>query len=377
MSPRIAPHVSYALKSLVRPVVELAQELPLRAALTRSGGLQPLAVFLPCEGRVGAAHLRIYAVAEALRPFGWRCLVMPPTLRLHQRQRLLTRLAPDVLVMQGARHDLNRPALYPGSPIVYDVDDADFHLPHLEGPMRSAMSDVDAVIAGSRYIADWCRGEGASGVEVVWTGTPVSTRPRRAHQRRSPLIAWSQTRPQTYRREAELVRVVAARLAVRRPGVTLRLYDRQPGDDPSFANSFKAPGLTVEWVRSASYSEYLASFDDVSLGFAPLCPETPFNRGKSFGKVLAYLDREVPVLASDAGEHGAFFRPGLGVLSNDPDIWVSEADRLLGDAAGRARMAEAAHGAFEARLTTKAAAYQVDRILRRVAGLVSKPRKSA
>ena len=377
MSPRLAPDIPHALKQMVRPIVRLARELPLRADLARPKGGRPFVVFLPSEGRVGAALLRIYAVAEALAPFGWRCLVMPPKMTHVQRQRLLVRAAPDVLVMQGARHELNRPALYPGMPIVYDIDDADFHLPHLEGPVRAAMAHVDAVMAGSHYIADWCRGAGAGGVEVVWTGASVSRRRRPPQDRRPPVIAWAQTRPQTYLREAALVRGVTARLAAERPGVRLRLYDRRRGDDPGFAESFKAKGLTVEWVKSASYSDYLASFDDVSLGLAPLCPETPFSRGKSFGKVLAYLDREVPVLASDAGEHGAFFRPGLGVLSNDWRVWVSESDRLLGDGAARAWMAEAARDAFEARLTTEASAYQVDRCLRRVAGLIPEQRKSA
>ena len=183
------------------------------------------------------------------------------------------------------------------------------------------------------------------------------------------MIAWAQTRPQTYLREAEVVRRVMARLAARRPGVTLRLHDRRKGDDPAFADRFAAPGLTVEWVSQAHYSDYLALLDDVALGLAPLCPETPFSRGKSFGKVLAYLDRAVPVLASDAGEHGAFFGPGLGILSNDEDVWVEAADRLLGDAGARDRMAKMAREAFVARLSTRAAAHRMDRVLRRVAGL--------
>jgi hypothetical protein len=279
--------------------------------------------------------------------------------------------------MQGARHALNRPAFYPGLPIVYDMDDADFHLLHLEGPVRAAMGDVDVVTAGSRYIADWCRSAGAGEVEVVWTSASASERQRPPQGTRPPVIAWAQTRPQTYQREAALVRVVTARLAAERPGLTLRLYDRQKGDDPGFAESFKADGLSVEWVKSASYRDYLASFDDVALGLAPLCPQAPFSRGKSFGKVLAYLDREVPVLASDMGEHGAFFRPGLGVLSNDPTVWVVQADRLLGDGAARARMALAARAAFEARLTTRATAHQFERILRRVTTGRPAQRKSA
>lgn len=44
--------------------------------------------------------------------------------------------------MQGVRYALNRPALYPGQPIAVDVDDADFHLRHLVGPLRAAVADA-------------------------------------------------------------------------------------------------------------------------------------------------------------------------------------------------------------------------------------------
>lgn len=48
--------------------------------------------------------------------------------------------------MQGARYPLNRPDLYPGVPIVYDMDDADFHLRHLVDPVVCAMPDAACVL---------------------------------------------------------------------------------------------------------------------------------------------------------------------------------------------------------------------------------------
>jgi len=116
-----------------------------------------MAVFLPAYGPEGAALLRIYKVAQNLRDLGWRTLVLPWKLTLAQRHRFLARAAADIVVMQGARHALNRPELYPGQTILFDMDDADFHLPHLAEPIRASMPHVSAVIAGSAYIADWCR----------------------------------------------------------------------------------------------------------------------------------------------------------------------------------------------------------------------------
>lgn len=159
-----------------------------------------MAVFLPASGPEGAALLRVYGIARSLRGLGWRTLILPWRLTLAQRQRFLARISPDVVVMQGARHALNRPDHYPGVPIVFDMDDADFHLPHLAEPVQRAMPQAAAVIAGSRYVAEWCRAAGAGQVDVVWTGSAVSAARRVPQALRPPVLAWAQTRPETYMR---------------------------------------------------------------------------------------------------------------------------------------------------------------------------------
>lgn len=228
---------------------------------------------------------------------------------------------------------------------------ADFHLPHLADPVRDAMCHVTAVTAGSRYIAEWCRAAGAPRVDVVWTGAPVSAHSAPPQACRPPVIAWAQTRPMTYVREAAWVRDVIARLGQARPGLTLRLFDRQPGDDPGFAAGFETPGVTVEWQPAVPYKGYLRALEDVALGFAPLAPDTPFSKGKSFGKILGYLDRQVPVFVSNRGEPANFFTSETAVVSNSAAFWSAEAKRLLDDPAARSVMAEAASTAFEARLS--------------------------
>ncbi len=357
--------ISDSLKGIARPTLQGLRALPVHSTQILQSGRGPLAVFLPARGPNGASLLRIYAIARQLRAHGWRTLVLPWRLTLAQRRRFIARSAPDILVMQTARHALNDPALYSGCPVFYDMDDADFHLPHLADQVRAAMPRVTAVIAGSRYIADWARAAGAPAAHVVWTGTPVLGRARPGQADRPTVIAWAQTRPMDYRREGDRVRALVTRLAGARAGLTLRLYDRQPGDDPAYAQSFAAPGLTVEWRAACRYRDYLASFDDVALGLAPLAPETPFSRGKSFGKVLAYLDARVPVIASAAGEHGRFFTAETGVVSNAAKVWETAALDLLADATGRQAMADAAYEQYRARLSIKAAAARLDDVLGR------------
>lgn len=162
---------------------------PVHSHWMLQGGRGPWAVFLPAYGPEGAAFLRIYAMAAAFRPLGSRTLVLPPRLTLAQRHRVLAWMSPDVLVMQGARHALNRPRFDPGQRIVFDMDDADFHLPHLAAPVERAMIDVAAVIAGSTYVANWCLEAGAPEAHVVWTGSPVSEQKRPAQAQRGAVIA--------------------------------------------------------------------------------------------------------------------------------------------------------------------------------------------
>ena len=352
------------LRPVLRPAVRAAREVPVWARAAASPrGRGPVAVLLPAYGREASALLRIYNLATPLRAAGWRVHVLPWRLTLAQRRRVIAALSPDVVLMQGVRHELNRPALYPGQRIVLDIDDADFHLDHLEAPLRAAMPRVAAVIAGSGYVARWCRGAGAGEVQVVWTGTPVSAAPRPPHATRPPIVAWAQSRPETYRREAAEVCALMARVAAAVPGVRLRLYDRQPGQGEALLAPFRAAGITVEWLGSMPYDRYLASFDDVAVGWSPIATDSPFSRGKSFGKVLAYLDRHVPVVASDAAEHGAFFTAATGVISNDRNVWVGESVALLGDPDRRAAMAAAAFTAFRTRLSVEAAAARVAEIL--------------
>jgi len=172
----------------------------------------------------------------------------------------------------------------------------------------------------------------------------------------------------TYVDEADWVRGVMHDLARRRPGTVLRLFDRAPEDDPGFADSFKTDGLKVEWVPAQKYSDYLGQFDDVALGLAPLSPAAPFSRGKSFGKILSYLDRHVPIIATNMGEYPSFFTPETAVLSHNRATWCDEAHRLLDNPRARQQMSDAAFEAFQTHLTLPAIANRLDRLLRGVLG---------
>jgi len=112
-----------------------------------------------------------------------------------------------------------------------------------------------------------------------------------------------------------------------------------------------------------SYDRFVKSLYEVSIGLSPIVYAFEFSRGKSFGKILGYLDAKVPIIASDHADHGLFFSGESGVISNDPDRWIEAATFLLKDSCARNAMADRAFDLFRAQLTTPVAARKVSDFL--------------
>jgi glycosyltransferase involved in cell wall biosynthesis len=229
------------------------------------------------------------------------------------------------------------------------------------------MGGVELVLAGSRYVADWCSAQRVP-ARVVWTGTPPSRGQSTAQAQRGPVVAWAQSAPVDYVEERAFVADVMARVSARRPDVRLRLFGRKPEDDMGILAPFETAGVAVEWLPMMPYPRFLRALETAAVGLSPICTGSPFSRGKSFGKVLAYLDRGVPVVASDEADHALFFTRDTGILSNDPTVWADEIVRLLADPGARQAMADAGARALRERLSVEAAARHVDRALRMLLG---------
>lgn len=313
-------------------------------------------------------------MAEALRPFGWQALAVPPELNLAGRRPLIARFRPDILVFQQCRHPLNDAAFSFGLPYVVDTDDADFHLPVPGLPERldRTVRGAAGVIAGSRYLRDWHAGNCPDAV-VIWTGTPISDTPFPDHAAREAehgrVSSWAQANPLSYAAELEFVIALENGLRARGSRHRLRLYGIDTAEQRQQITQRFSPDSELDLRPTLPYGAFLKSLREVSLGLSPIIAETPFSQGKSFGKILGYLDAGVPVISSDAADHALFFRPETGVVSNDPATWEEAALRLLGSAAARDRMARAAEAQFRERLSMTAAAARVDTCLR---GLLAK-----
>lgn len=325
----------------------------------------PSVAFLPSSTREGASLLRAWTIAEALTARGWNAITLPPQLEAIQRHRILRAFKPDLLVFQQCRHELNDPALTQGYRHVLDIDDADFHDPAMEDRLIRTCQSAEGVIAGSRYIKEWCVQHNPN-VQVIWTGTPITRGLRPPHAKRQPIVAWAQSAPLGYHMELDFV--VELDRCLRRAGAVyiLRLYGVNTDEERRALLNRFPPGARIEMLPTLEYMDFLISLRDVAVGLSPIVAQSLFSRGKSFGKVLGYLDAGVPVVASDEADHELFFDESSGVISNDINFWTAEILRLLPDPEAREAMAEQATKAMQAHLTTAAAANQVDAFLRRL-----------
>jgi glycosyltransferase involved in cell wall biosynthesis len=341
------------------------------AARADPAGHRPRLLFFPSGEREGASLLRAYNIAGALGSLGWLTGTVPGTVNLAGRERIIRRFQPDLLVFQQCRHPLNDGDLAFGIPYVIDTDDADFHLeiPGLAERLERTVRGARGVIAGSRYIRDHHKSSNPN-VAVIWTGTPISDCAWPSHSEREakgpPIVAWAQARPVDYDKELEFVAEIDRRLRAKECHHRLRLYGVDTETDRlELARRF-GPDCLLEFMPTLGYAEFLKSLRDVSVGLCPLISDSPFSRGKSFGKILAYLAAGVPVIASDAADHALLFDAESGIVSNDSATWARAAQELLADPLKRDRMADHAGILLHERLSLDASSALTDRFLRKL-----------
>lgn len=359
------------MKAILRSVKKVARatldEVKLYPAMLRSSRAGPRVMILPCASRdVGSSRLRAYNIGDYLAAHGWATALCQPSLTMSQRLRIARLFKPDVILIQMARHPDNVPQPFAPVPAVFDIDDADFQDKTQLPRILANMAGCRHVIAGSRYIADWCRQHNPA-VDVVWTATPVRPGPVRSQLDRRKIVSWAAGDPVGYPDEADFVREVMALVAAERQDITFRLY----GDDGSagyqaLVARYRADGISIETRPSLAYDSFLQSLEDVAVGLNPLVNMDGFSAGKSFGKVLAYLDANVPCINTPNVDHPLFFDNGRNGYLADVDArrWAELVIELIDSPEQRERLAHAARSDLVARLSVPAAGRRVEAALK-------------
>jgi hypothetical protein len=290
---------------------------------------------------------------------------VPPQCELVQRQRILRLERPDVIFLQMQRHPLNRPKFYEGYPAVFDIDDADFLDEKCVDAVRECCEGSAAVTAGSRFVADWC-GQFNRNVSVIWTAAQVpQNRPTPRPRDRQPIVTWAQSVPDRYPAERALVINIITGLARRNIKFDFWLYGvAEKSGISDLLWAAEKVNIPVKTHPFLAYPQFIESLSQVAVGLQPIAMESPFSRGKSFGKVLAYLAADVAVVASDALDHPLFFRHGEnGMLAKSAEEWVEYTARLLRAVELRQSLADRAWGDFGRELSTEAAGMKLRDVL--------------
>ncbi len=375
--------MSFAISGTPRYLVafatlrRFAHEALLHTERLRHPKRRPCVVMFPSnQPWSSSSNLRAWLVAPELRRLGWRVVVVPEPLALEQRLRILRLERPDVIWLQQTRHPLNQAHLYAPTPCVLDADDADYLDPRHHDLVAKCAADSAAVVGGSQFIPELL-GRHNSNQHVLWTCTPKPQHPPQvAPEDRAPIVAWAHERPMLFPHEASLVQGVMVEVCRRTP-CTFWLFGSEPADADAWLQPIRDAGGECEAIPLMPYDAYLGKVAQAAIGLQPVCLENEFSRGRSFGKILAYLNGQVAVVASNAVEHPKFFRQAENgfLASHAVEDWVEPIVRLCEDTALRRSVAIAGWHDFQARLTTEVFARLLDPILRAsIAPTTAKPR---
>ncbi len=225
--------------------------------------------------------------------------------------------------------------------LILDYDDVAYarylRWPILRKKIPFLMAGAEAVVAGSRHLADYARSF-ARRVHYIPTVINLAKYPNRQHAPGCDTVrmAWIDT-PATAP-FLELLRPVLAELSRRRSKVILRLIGA--------GRTFLGGGLPVESLVWSEESE-AAQLAECDLGIMPL-PDNEFTRGKCGLKLIQYMACGLPVIASPVGANcDIVAHKHSGLLARTTDDWVAAIQTLVGapdvrrrmGLAGRARVA--------------------------------------
>lgn len=351
-------------RSFVRRYV---YEAKLHAARRKQEKRRPCVVMMPSnQPWSSSSNLRTWLVAPELERLGWRVVVMPEPLDLKQRHRVLELERPDVIFLQQTRHPLNQPSLYPSYRCVLDADDADYLDPRYQDTIRECARDAYRIIGGSRYVAKLLGQFNPRKPDVIWTCTPrPSSPPKVAPENRPPVVAWAHEAPLRFPVEAALIQKVMIEVS-KRTKCIFWLFGTDPARATEWFEPIKAAGGECVAIPMLSYSDYLDKVAEAAVGLQPVCLDNEFSRGRSFGKILAYLGGQVAIVASNVVDHPLFFRSGENgmLVSDNVDEWANAIVTLLENRELRVSMARAGWQDFHSRLTTEVFAKLLDPVLR-------------
>jgi glycosyltransferase involved in cell wall biosynthesis len=253
-----------------------------------------------------------------------------------------------------------------GVPIVYDFDDAIFlpavseanrSISFLKDPGRVAriIKMSNEVVVGNEFLASFAR-QYHDRVAVIPTAVDTDRfvpGPPRTGEGRDLTVGWIGS-PTTFPYLQSLAPQLQ-QVAARRPFVLKVSGAGKP---------VRFPGVRVEEVPW-SLAQEVTLFNSCDVGVYPLTDDE-WAQGKCGFKAIQFMSCGVPVVAAAVGVNNDIVRDGEnGLLAATPAEWVEKLDRLLTDAALRARLAAAGRATIEQGYSLRVTAPRLADIMRR------------
>ncbi|MCW5970261.1 MAG: glycosyltransferase family 4 protein [Blastocatellales bacterium] len=242
-----------------------------------------------------------------------------------------------------------------GRPIIYDFDDAIFHLHTTEANRRFGWLKFPGktaticrlsshITVGNEYLAEYARRFNPN-VTVIPTSVDTDLyRPIEGRKRNGRIVVgWTgSSTSQTY---LEMFAPVLEEI-VRDERVELRVHSDRPP---------KLPGIKHVWRQwsAETESEEIGEFD---IGIMPM-PDDEWARGKCAMKALLYMSMGIPAVCTAVGANLEVISHGEnGLLAATSDEWLDNIGRLAGDAALRERLGRAGRRTVEQRYSMRRSA---------------------
>ncbi len=247
--------------------------------------------------------------------------------------------------------------------LVFDFDDAIYQTEAGPDATRArvfaeVVGLARSLVAGTDYLARKAGRPATVIPTVIDTDHYLPTVQRR---RKELVVGWIGT-ASNYPNFAELVPVLE-QLAERHPELRFRIVsDREP--------PFALTRLDYSpWHKDREIAD-LQSFD---IGIMPLA-DSDWNRGKCAFKLIQYMAVGLPVVAGKVGANCEVVLEGeTGFLAAAPAEWEQGLERLIADAALRARLGARGRERCVAQFSIRAAREPFLRVLRETAGAAVQP----
>lgn len=244
-------------------------------------------------------------------------------------------------------------------PRVLDVDDAIWMTTPLGRNAAAKFArQMDAVIAGNHYVADWYS-QYCKNVQVVPDGIDTERFRPSAKDINSQagdfVIGWTGTSVNFH----ELYRIepALAKFLEDHADAKLCIISNAP---PDFKQIPSAQLIYKRWSATREATD-LNSFD---VGIMPL-QETEWTRGKNSNKMLCYMASGLPVVVSPIETNREIVQMGeIGLAANTNDDWYDCLKELYGSAKSRVQMGNAGRQVIEKHFSIDVVCKELARIFR-------------